>query len=407
MPSRLASALINLPGKSGEVADVLWRNASLNESEHPLAVPSPRVVSELVQLTDGKTTTDIVSKLPNRESLDVVMSSKQSAAARDGIVINPIASRAHLEAVVNAGGNAAIAASSRLAATIDNVLAGDSFDLMILDTIEDQGRIQEWAKNVIGNGQSATAEMFRKLIVACPRRADLLNLMAVENGVVIDVLMADRILNGASITADTAKLSLEAALGKTRDPNRIATPAALRLLQESDLVVPAQRGGSKTGTDASMAMTLKAAGMSDAEIAPLLLGNDGTTLPDGFLIGVLKNCSDGLVSQFLGGQSARSPRPGEALALLRNVGSDRAANLATMFSEALESTPWAAELLVGTPCRNLDKLGFGALAELDALLTREIGENPASWEFVCVMSEEWEQTLDTLLQAASQMTTLQ
>lgn len=406
MPSRIASALIQLPGTSLSIADVLWKNADINASIMPLAVPSDRIINELVQLTSGNVTTEVVAKLPSPHCLDVVLKSSKTAAAHKGVATNPVASRTQLAAVAVMGGAAADLAQSRLDSEGVDVLAGKVFDLAVLENIETAGDLTTWCVNLLTQGTTTVAETFRRLMVASPRLADLVLITAVDGGTVLDVIMMERLINPTSVTSDTARQLLENRIAKSRDIAKVMTPAALRIAESAGLVTTAPSRVASTGTDYSMAMTLRAAGLSSPEIAPLLLGNDSTQLPDGFLNETLLACSDGLIAQFLGGVSARRPRDGEALSLLRSLGADRSRVLAEMIAESTESVPWAPELLVGFPVRNLDKLGLGSLHALRALLVDQIGEESATWEFMTVMSEEWEQTLDSLLEASAQMSVL-
>ena len=406
MPSRLASALIKLPGTKGDVADVLWRNATVSEIDTPLAVPSDRVVSEMVQLTDGGVTTSFVKNLPHRDNIDVVLRLGPNAAAAQGIADNPVSSAAQLDAVAVTGTAAASAAAARLAADDQDVLDARRFDLMVIDRFVTDGRFDTWANNVVAAGTDIVADTFRRLVVAAPRYADQLVMRALERGIQLDVVMVDRLINASTVVADTGRALLEEAYTTIRSPERLVTPAASRLLSAVGINPRVVKERHSTGTDDTMAMSLRAAGLSDHEIAPLVLGNDTTRLPDGFLVSLLINCGDPLVAQFLGGSSAREPRTGEALALLRAIGPIRAGAVAELLGDSVERAPWAAELLVGLPCRNIDTLGMGSLHELRSLLTEQIGQDTASWEFVCVMSEEWEQTLDSLLAASHQMTTL-
>ena len=406
MPSRIASALIQLPGTNATIADVLWRNADINATQMPLAVPSARVITELVQLTSGDVSTAIIAKLPSPAALDIVMKSSPTSAAYAGVAINPVATREQLSAVILHGGDAAGKAQARLDSDGADVLAGKVFDLAVLEKLAAEGVLTTWCVNLLAEGSSTVTETFRRLIVASPQLADMVLLTAVDGGTILDVIMLERLLNPVSVTSDTARQLLDNRISKSRDLTRVMTPAALRLASIANIVPTTQVRTASTGTDYSMATTLRAAGMSSAEIAPLLLGNDSTTLPEGFLNETLLECSNGLIAQFLGGASARRPRDGEALALLRALGADRSRVLAEMISDSTESVSWAPELLVGFPVRNLDKLGLGSLHALRALLIDQIGEETATWEFMTVMSEEWEQTLDSLLEASSQMSVL-
>jgi hypothetical protein len=209
--------------------------------------------------------------------------------------------------------------------------------------------------------------------------------------------MASRLTSGATSTLETA-IEL---LNTTRNPEYIATPAALRILRAHG-VLPAPRPANNTGLNAASIKALRLAGASDFEMTPLLLSNDSAELPEGFLVDILQTAPEHVIAPFLVGASARRPRSGEALELLRRIGMERASALALLLTSGVETVPWVHELLIGLPVRSLDKVGIGGLYALEQILSERL-KNPAAWEMVLVMSEEWDSTFDSLLDAANSM----
>lgn len=379
MASRLAAALIKLPRPSDEVADLLWRNCDMATLEKPRAVPSARLVVELARLTEGATAERIASLLPSPSCIDAALQAKPTKRFRAGLVKNPAATIMQLQQLGVDTSTLALNETPNLAAL---QLHGSVTALLELPELA----LHEW---------------FNLLVVAEPDLADKLLLAAVANRVRMNVTMAVRLVSGANSVVDTAAGLLE----QPRDENRLGTPSALRILRAAGTIPMPPRRPAPGALDGSTIQALRLAGSSDFELAPLMLANDTAELPPGMLVDVLHGSGDHTVAQFLIGATGRRPRYGEALELLRRIGPARAANISALLTEGVETAPWVDELLVGLLVRDLSSVGLGGLHALSATLERRLPDASA-WEMVLAMSEEWNSTLDTLLDAAASMVAL-
>jgi hypothetical protein len=378
MISRLAAALINLPRPNDEVSDLLWRNTDMNMLTTPRAIPSDRVVSEYAKLTEGATAESIASRLPAPSCISAAIAAGPSKRFIAGLMKNP-----------------ALSTSQRiqLGMTEKHVDLTEIPNLAALESHLQKASIS----SIIELGEEATHAWYGFLASAAPLLADSLLVEAVSRNMRLDTLMAARLTSASTPTLETA-VEL---LNTTRNPEYIATPAALRILRASG-VIPAPRPANSTGLNAASIKALCLAGASDFEMTPLLLSNDSAELPEGFLVDILQNAPDHVIAPFLVGASARRPRPGEVLELLRRIGTERASALALLLTSGVETVPWVHELLIGLPVRTLDKVGVGGLYALEQILSERL-KNPAAWEMVLVMSEEWGSTFDSLLDAANSM----
>lgn len=379
MPSRLAAALIKLPRPSDEVADLLWRNCDMATLDTPRAVPSGRLVAELARLTEGENAERIAALLPSPSCIESALAVKPSKRFFAGLTKNPAATVAQLQ---------------QLGVDTSSLTLDETPNLAALQMHGDVNAI-------LAFGETAVHDWFNLLVVADPALADSLLLAAVSSRVRLNVSMAARLVSGANSIVDTAAGLLD----QPRDENRLGTPSALRILRAAGTIPTPARRPSPGALDGGTIQALRLAGSPDFEIVPLMLANDTAQLPEGMLVDVLAGSADHLVAQFLIGANGRHPRPGEALALLRRIGPDRAANISEILKDGVESAPWVDELLVGLLVRDLGSVGLGGLHALEATLADRLPDAPA-WEMVLVMSEEWNSTLDTLLDAAHSMTVL-
>jgi hypothetical protein len=152
-----------------------------------------------------------------------------------------------------------------------------------------------------------------------------------------------------------------------------------------------------------MIRTLRMMGSPASECAALVINNASAEIPSELLTELLAECSNGMVSSFLSGTSNRHPRAGEVSELLSQFDHERISAVAEMIEDAVERVEWASELLLAFPRRKLDGLSTVAVADLDTAITAQLADESARWEFLLTLSEEWEQSLSSLISAALAM----
>lgn len=409
MTSRLASALIALPRPEGVVSDLLWRHADLLNVTTAGAVPSVPLVTELATLTGNAAALAVGKLLPTPSTCAAALSCG-SAKLRNGLAENPAASLDVLRGVVKKKGVAADVAQARLDmidAAISSARSGADLteplknpDVAMAEAFDGAGLREQWAHGVLAAGSGGAH--FRCYRIAAPELADVIAHAVISTGRTVDAAVAEWVLHPRTTVAET----LQSLLASSVTLERRLTSTARRMFVQAGLLAERRAQTPPAAVSAEMIATLRLIGRSPLECAALVLNNDAVTLDCDLVVGLLTESSDGMVAQFCAGASQRRPRPGEITELFARLDAERIARVVEMVGDAVDYVAWAPELLLSYPRRSLDKLNETALAELDTVISERLGDIEARWDFCLVMSEEWEQSLDTLLDAALRMDTL-
>ena len=294
MSSRIATALLALPRAQSDSSDMIWRNADLAAATCALVIPSDKLVRELVLLTDGDTARKFGSILPTSHAIDIALGLKSSARLRDGLVQNPFIAVDQLKQIAGMSGKAAEVARERLA-------TGKLSETPRYADLQQHLAAGGHLDAIIELGEYAVHEWFSLLSAEDRVLADQLLVSSVVRKVRLNVLMAARLASRATDALDTAV----ALLDTPRDTNRIGTPSALRLLEQSGTIPTPPARPSKGSMSASTIQGLRLAGASDFELTPLVLSNDSADLASDLVLDLMVKAPASLLTQFLSGASAR------------------------------------------------------------------------------------------------------
>jgi uncharacterized membrane protein YheB (UPF0754 family) len=105
---------------------------------------------------------------------------------------------------------------------------------------------------------------------------------------------------------------------------------------------------------------------------------------------------------FLTGATSRKPKPGEVDLLIKSFQAEERAEIVTLLSESqdLEDLPWFNEMALGLPKKYLDKLNENIIYEVFSYTQNSLSDNLQAWEFLLVVSEEWENNYFSLVEAS-------
>jgi hypothetical protein len=403
MASRLATALLAFPRPQGPVSDLLWRHSDPLTATIAGAIPSDEIVKELAVFTGNAAATSIGKILPTPHAC-VIAAQHGKAALHEGIVMNPAAGRESLEVIATKRSNAAKEAATRLAridaATADTAVLAEYVnepDIAIAQALIAAGRTEAWTEALFAS--NTTAKHFSCYRIADQAIAEIIAVGVIESRMTINYDLASWIVGNEGIVADT----LRAAVDGDEKIRRRCTDGAERVFIRAGLLTKNRTSQPAGAVSVDMIRTLRMMGSPATECAALVVNNDTADIPSDLVVDLLADCSNGLVSQFLSGTSNRHPRAGEVTALLGRYDEARTAALAEMIDDAVEHVDWAPELLLAFPRRKLDGLKPATLAELETAISNRLYHTPARWEFLLTLSEEWEQSLSSLIDAALAM----
>jgi hypothetical protein len=403
MASRLATALLAHPRPIGPVSDLLWRHSDPLTSYDAGAIPSDDVVKELALFTGNAAATSIGKILPTSESC-LIAAQNGNSAMHDGIVMNPVAGIESLEIIATKRSNAAKNAAKRLArieaALVDNADLSEYMtepDISIARALIRKGKTEIWLSALFSS--NATAEHFRCYSKADQQIAEKIAVGVIESKMTINYDLANWIVGNEGLVSDTLRAVVEG----DEKIRRRCSDGAERVFIRAGLLTKSRSIEPSNAIGLEMIKTLMLMGSPANECAALVINNDKAEIPSELVVDLLAECSNGLVSSFLSGSSNRAPRFGEVTKILSRFESDRIAQIAEMIEEAVEHVEWAPELLLAFPRRKLEGLKPAALADLNTAISNHLGSTPARWEFLLALSEEWEQSLSSLIDAALAM----
>ena len=403
MPSILATRLLEVPRDPGDVSDSLWRYADLTQIKSVTCQPTDQLVSDLCSLySSGESAEAIGEHLPRRDAIDRALQSG-SPALRKGLARNRLATRAQLAALV---GHSDQEAESRLA-TLDERA-----------TRAANGEREAFAETFTSGDLTGIAELF-----AAHPDAFLEAFMGADRGSLMSALKAvDGSTHDAIALAWVAKpdvpidtylaswLAVSAFRAETllasftsQEVARRCTAAARRIL--GSIGVLPRKEEPQVGPP-SVPLDQMAVIMQPAELAGSYVGSTAPVSED-LERRILAACPPSTLVNFLLGASLRKPTREQAIELILNADMSTREEWAAELTgreidpELLASGPGAAAAALLSTGEALAKLPYEAVEALSDVITESLGDQAPAWDFLIVLSEEWEGTLAGLLDSAA------
>lgn len=410
MTSRLASAMLQVPRPTGEVGDVLWRQAEMTSVPFAGCSPTDALFDEFLFILRGEAATNFAAIVPNADKLDSLVTSAVQEF-RLGVVKNPLLTDAQL-ATLTTDTVADVAAAA-------TALQGERTDARAKATGPEPDAVEvvnildlEGVRQLL----ASDPELLVTGMIRSHKRNDLLDLLEVLDKSLFDELMlAWTTTEGTPLDVRAAnwlcatEVRIDTLLGNVPSATlrRRCTPGATRVFADAGVVtLPAP---PKSPAPAYASLETMVLVMPPSELAGMLVGSD-SPVSEQVSDKILLKSQPTLVANYMSGMCLRKPQPGEVTRLVSAASADQRVEWgAAIVKQGQESDslvgPWAGELLLLATMDWLTRLDETGLASLNEVLVERLGDIAAVWEFAMILSEEWEATLFDLLDTAVAMET--
>lgn len=404
MPSMLATRLLEVPRPAGDVSDVIWRNADLTQANNVTCVPSPELVAEIVSLyLSGDSARAVGQHLPHRRLIDQAITNA-SADLKSGLAENRLTTREQL--ITLASTHKTKAAAERIATLNkrrDAAAQSDITPMVEALTSADVTGVAELFAQDSESTLAALTQVDRSAALGMIERLDprlhgeIMLAWATQNSIPIDSYLA------AWLTATPVRAETLLGAMSTQQISQRCTGNARGILADAGIL---QR--KESAVPAGVPLDQMAVIMSAAELAGMYVGSVAPVSP-ALERNILQNAPATVVLNFLLGSTMRKPTKEQALDLIRQapiaVREAWAADLAGRSIEADLIAHGSASVALALLSRGetLSTLPYAAVKELSGVIDEILQDQPAAWEFLLVLSEEWEGSLLGLLEASDAM----
>ena len=206
------------------------------------------------------------------------------------------------------------------------------------------------------------------------------------------------------VTSDCieAKTSLELLQQYPLDLSKRISKGALRILENANIDTnKISKKRIVVQPSNTMLDTLKLAGMDTQTILALVLSTNVELSAEEFVNYMIVSPKSMQIN-FLTGATSRKPKTGEVNLLIKSMTPEDRSEIVTLLSENhnLEDLPWYNEMALGLPKQYLDKLNENLIYEIFTYAQNVLLENIQAWEFLLVVSEEWENNYYSLVEAS-------
>lgn len=406
MSSRIATKFLSLPNLDSEVSNLIWRYADLTAADSIYSIPSINYVQELLLLLDGPKATEIVSIIPSPSILDALFNGSTRDEVTKGIIQNRFTSMDTLKRIEKEKDQYSELIKNEFKKYHDDFSVNASFSLRVLEDYNNEGRLSKFFAQVASFGEKKMSELFKSLYSHNPKLASLVVMTSLETGNKLDLLMVEFIYREKSFMNEAIVVKLESEFKNLSKLTNKVTPAAIDFLIANDYLSVKKAVSEGSGTNESTAKMLLATGLEEATIATLMLGSDKNEIDSTFLTQTLAKASDGLISQFVLGTTERKPRPEEIGMLFKALGPSRVKKIVSEHSEVITSLEWSEELILAAPLIEIKNLGLASTLRLYWSVEKKLKNDLQAWELFLVMSEEWEDSVESLMNSANIMSVL-
>lgn len=401
MPSNLATRLLEVPRAPGDVSDTIWRSADITQAGIVACLPSEQLTRELVSLYhQGEGAEAIGSKLPDPALISYAVT-HGSADLQRGLCANPIATRENLTDLAKSHREA----TERIARM--NQQRAEAHDISVVVDLLNSGDLTALDEVFAADPETVVAGMLQvprtELLSTISRLSPQLHNRIMIAWISMDSAPIDAYLadwaTSSSVRADTL-------LGvmTPQQVSRRCTPAARSVLASAGYLQRKESGTLPPGIPLDQMAGLMSAG----ELTGAYVGSAAPT-SEQLERRILEAAPPSTLVNFLLGTTLRKPKPGQALDLIRAASADKreawAADLASrnVDTQSLAHGETSVALALLSRGQAIPELPYQAVAELSGIIDSILGDQEAAWEFLLVLSEEWEGTLIGLLDAANAM----
>ena len=388
MSKKLANTLIKSYIDNIDIRDIIWRNVDIEDVNFAAFPPSEKLEDEFISFLEGSKLQKFVEVVPDDLFLKKCLSNKKVKAS--WVLENPFASG---ETLKLAGQSDKLTDILTSRSSLENHTPREIADKVRLYNLND--RIK--ALTIIN---TMDRELHDNIVFM------LFGLTDDSYAGFVDAYM----VNWLSRPSDKSDLILGILEQGTKIINGRITTGATVLLGKLGIFLDRKRSAKTNNFDqgvalnSSMLNTLKLTGMSSFELMPMVMSTTFDMKPEE-LCGYLEEAHDSYLSNYLAGDLARKPNGATLDLLFSQMESEKLDNISTILlkdkKDELAGLPWFVYLLKYLPkvylhCEN---------EETPYILSEDINLNndKAAWEFLLVVSSEWESGLDKLVEASKEV----
>lgn len=410
MSSKLATNFVEVSLPSGELGDLIWRNANINSINNIGILPSEKLSLEFTSLLENAELEKFASIVGPSSTIQAMLDKYKKAAMLKGLVGNIFTTDEQLDQIKTL--------DPKLSNSVEEVLnkrnilrkelADENYTIF-----HDAIVLNELAADTITKVTNTESLIERNKFLITLEKVDLAKYNYVMNKIVgltdnnftgyVDSFVARWLTTSEALEAKT---SLSLVEQYPQDLSKRISKGAIRILENSGIdtsnIFKKRSVIQPTNTTSkSMLDTLTLAGMDMQTIMALVLSTNVELTASEFVSYLIKSPKSMQVN-FLTGATSRKPKQGEVDLLIKSITADERAEIVELLSENkdLEDLPWYNEMALGLPKKYMDKLTENIIYEVFGYSQATLNENLQAWEFLLVVSEEWENNYFSLVEAA-------
>ena len=410
MSSKLATNFVEVSLPSGELGDLIWKNANIANLINIAILPTQKLALEFASLLENAELEKFASIVGPTETIRVMLDRYSKPSMLKGLINNKYTSDEQLNIIATKDSKLTelVTQAIKKRELLRAELAKENYAIF-----DDAIVTDELSAEILTKISNTESLLERNQFLSTIEKVNLNKYNFVMNKIVgltdnSFVGYVDSTIARWLVTSDCieAKTSLELLQQYPLDLSKRISKGALRILENANIdtnkiskkriVVQPSNTTSK-----SMLDTLKLAGMDTQTILALVLSTNVELSAEEFVNYMIVSPKSMQIN-FLTGATSRKPKTGEVNLLIKSMTPEDRSEIVTLLSENhnLEDLPWYNEMALGLPKQYLDKLNENLIYEIFTYAQNVLLENIQAWEFLLVVSEEWENNYYSLVEAS-------
>lgn len=410
MSSKLATNFVEVSLPSGELGDLIWRNANIANLSNIAILPTEKLSLEFASLLENSELEKFASLVGPSTTIQAMINKFKKKPMLKGLILNKFTSDDQLIEIgkLDQSLNAEVEEALNIRKTLREELQKEEYTIF-----HDAIVLNELDAETITKVTNTESLIERNKFLNTLEKVDSTKYNFVLNKIVgltdnnftgyVDSYVARWLVSSDSLEAKTSLALVEQ---YPLDLSKRISKGALRIMENANIdisrISPKRNIVQPTNvTSKSMLDTLELAGMDLQTIMALVLSTNVELTAKEFVTYLAKSPKSMQIN-FLTGATSRKPKPGEVDLLIKSIQPEERAEIVALLSESqdLEDLPWFNEMALGLPKKYLDKLNENIIYEVFTYTQNSLSDNLQAWEFLLVVSEEWENNYFSLVEAS-------
>jgi hypothetical protein len=410
MSSKLATNFVEVSLPSGELGDLIWRNANIANLSNIAILPTEKLSLEFASLLENSELEKFASLVGPSTTIQAMINKFKKKPMLKGLILNKYTSDEQLAEIGKLDQSliAQVEEALNIRKTIRQELQKENYTIF-----HDAEVLNELDAETITKVTNTESLIERNKFLNTLEKVDNGKYNFVMNKIVgltdnnftgyVDSFVARWLVSSDCLEAKTSLALVEQ---YPLDLSKRISKGALRIMENAKIdtsrISPKRNIVQPTNvTSKSMLDTLALAGMDLQTIMALVLSTN-VELTAAEFVAYLTQSPRSMQINFLTGATSRKPKPGEVDLLIKSFQAEERAEIVTLLSESqdLEDLPWFNEMALGLPKKYLDKLNENIIYEVFSYTQNSLSDNLQAWEFLLVVSEEWENNYFSLVEAS-------